>query len=275
MGPGRWGSRGDIKMGVKVTYSDISNTAVLVEIAKKKRDYLPEPSFGTHFFQDLVESGIRYLPLYPDDPGIIFNEGFLNSAKNMLPDALPDFAFLSDTLKVIDVLNNTKGLQLRILLNADHDEAVAFLSEPSKESQPSLAPADISGRRAENHWAWRLRMAELIASQLDPDRFGVKGFYVFGSTKNATAGPKSDVDILIHFQGSKNQQKDLEHWLEGWSLSMDETNRIRTGYKTEGILDIHFVTDADIANKTSYAMKIGAVTDAARPCSMMSKSKSR
>jgi pyruvate,water dikinase len=275
MGPGRWGSRGDIKMGVKVTYSDISNTAVLIEIAKKQRGYLPEPSFGTHFFQDLVESGIRYLPLYPDDPGIIFNEVFLNSAENILQDTLPDFAFLSDTLKVIDVAKNTEGLQLRILLNADQDEAVALLSEPSEESHFSLAQADISGRKTENHWAWRLRMAELIASRLDPDRFGVKGFHVFGSTKNATAGPKSDIDILIHFQGSKKQQKDLEHWLEGWSLSLDEMNKIRTGYKTDGILDIHFVTDADIANKTSYALKIGAVTDAARPFPMKSKSKNR
>ena len=273
MGPGRWGSRGDIKMGVKVTYSDISNTAVLIEIAKKKRDYLPEPSFGTHFFQDLVESGIRYLPLYPDDPGIIFNEGFLDSAENMLSDALPEFSFLADTLKVIDVANNARGLHLRILLNAEQDEAVALLSEPSEESQPSLAPTDTRGKRIENHWAWRLRMAELIASRIDPDRFGVKGFYVFGSTKNATAGPKSDIDVLIHVQGSKKQQKDLENWLEGWSLCLDEMNRLRTGYKTDGILDIHFVTDADIANKTSYAIKIGAVTDAARPFLMMSKSK--
>jgi len=30
-------------------------------------------------------------------------------------------------------------------------------------------------------------------------------------------------------------------------------------------LDIHLVTDEDIANHTSYAMKIGAITDAARP----------
>jgi hypothetical protein len=271
MGPGRWGSRGDIKMGVKVTYSDISNTAVLIEIARKKKEYLPEPSFGTHFFQDLVESEIRYLPLFPDDSGIIFNEAFLHNAENMLSNALPEYAFLSDTLKVIDVSKNTNGLQLRILFNAEQDEAVGLLSEPFEESQPSLIPADISGRRVENHWAWRLRMAELIASQIDPDRFGVKGFYIFGSTKNATAGPRSDIDILIHFNGSKKQHKDLEHWLEGWSLSLDEMNRIRTGYKTDGILDIHFVTDADIANKTSYAIKIGAVTDAARPFPMMSK----
>ena len=69
MGPGRWGSRGDIRLGVKVSYSDISNTAVLVEIARKKGNILPDLSFGTHFFQDLVEAEIRYLPLYPDEHG--------------------------------------------------------------------------------------------------------------------------------------------------------------------------------------------------------------
>ena len=65
IGPGRWGSRGDIKLGVNVTYSDISNTALLMEVAAKRGNYVPELSFGTHFFQDLVESAIRYLPDLP------------------------------------------------------------------------------------------------------------------------------------------------------------------------------------------------------------------
>ena len=69
MGPGRWGSRGDIKLGVNVTYSDINNTAALIEVAQKQGDYIPDLSFGTHFFQDLVESSIRYLPIYPDHLG--------------------------------------------------------------------------------------------------------------------------------------------------------------------------------------------------------------
>jgi pyruvate,water dikinase len=275
LGPGRWGSRGDIKMGVKVTYSDISNTAVLIEIARKKGDYLPEPSFGTHFFQDLVESEIRYLPVYPDDPGTIFNESFFNNAENILSDILPEYASISNALKVIDVAKTTGGLLLRILMNASIDEALGILSEASLDVQPALTPVELGKRKEENHWAWRLRMAELIASKLDPDRFGVNEFYVFGSAKNATAGPKSDIDILIHFQGTKKQRKDLENWLEGWSLCLDEMNRLRTGYRTGGILDLHFVTDADIAKKTSYAMKIGAVTDAARPLPMMSKEKNR
>lgn len=77
MGPGRWGSRGDIKLGIRIGYSDINNTAMLIEIAKKKKDYVPEVSFGTHFFQDLVEAKIRYLPLYPDKEGIILMILFL------------------------------------------------------------------------------------------------------------------------------------------------------------------------------------------------------
>ncbi len=85
MGPGRWGSRGDIRLGVPVTYADICHTAMLVEIARKKGSYLPDVSFGTHFFNDLVESGIPYLPLYPDDGRSVWNEEFLNCADNASP----------------------------------------------------------------------------------------------------------------------------------------------------------------------------------------------
>jgi len=127
MGPGRWGSRGDIKLGVSVTYADINNTAMLIEIARKSGGYLPDLSFGTHFFQDLVEANIRYLPLYPDEPGIIFNEEFLLGAPNAFPDLLPNHAYLQDTIRVIDVPAATGGQVLRILLNAERDEAIALL----------------------------------------------------------------------------------------------------------------------------------------------------
>ena len=120
----------------------------------------------------------------------------------------------------------------------------------------------------EAHWHWRLREVEALAAQLDPKRFGVKGFYVFGSTKNATAGPASDIDVLIHFIGDKKQQNELNTWLEGWSLSLSQLNYLKTGYKTAGLLDVHLITDEDIQNRTSYAIKIGAVSDAARPLAL-------
>ena len=127
MGPGRWGSRGDIKLGVNVTYSDINNTAVLIEIARKKGNYVPDLSFGTHFFQDLVESSIRYIPLYPDDPDIIFNEKFLMNSYNSLSDLAPEYSHLSETIHVVDIPKVMDGSTLQILMNAEIDEALGIL----------------------------------------------------------------------------------------------------------------------------------------------------
>jgi hypothetical protein len=128
MGPGRWGSRGDIKLGVAVTYSDISNTALLMEIASRREGSMPELSFGTHFFQDLVESSIRYLPLYPDDAGIVFNRTFLRDAPNQFPSLVPEYADLAGTIRVIDVAAVAGGRVLKVLMNADEDEAIGYLS---------------------------------------------------------------------------------------------------------------------------------------------------
>ncbi len=267
MGPGRWGSRGDIKLGVSVGYSEINNTSMLIEIARKQKEYVPELSFGTHFFLDLVEANIRYLPLYPDDHDIVFNEEFLLGSKNIFGDLIPDMVQLSDVIRVIDVASTTEGKLLHVLMNADEGKAVAHLAPPSdtgeSEGMTKMQVKDL--KRDDIHWRWRLRIAENIAARLDPSRFGVVGFYIFGSTKNATAGPGSDIDLLIHFRGTKDKEKDLRTWLEGWSQSLSQTNYFRTGYKLDCLLDVHLVTDEDIKKRTSYAVKIGAITDAARP----------
>jgi pyruvate, water dikinase len=265
MGPGRWGSRGDIRLGVNVTYSDINNTAVLVEIARKKGSYVPDLSFGTHFFQDLVESSIRYLPLYPDDAGIRFDEVFLGRSPSILPSLLPEYAHLGEVLRVIDVPAVSGGRVLRVLMNADLDEALGYLGSPRADAGDTVGTAAHGEDTPEQHWRWRLHFAERIAAELDPDRFGVVAFYVMGSTKNATAGPGSDIDLILHVRSSESQRQDLAGWLEGWSRCLSEVNYLRTGYRTTGgLLDVHFITDDDIERKTSFAVKIGAISDPAR-----------
>ncbi len=267
MGPGRWGSRGDIKLGVSVTYSEINNTAMLIEIARKQKNYIPELSFGTHFFQDLVESGIQYLPLYPDNYGVVFKEEFFTGSKNILINLLPDLAKFSEVIKVIDVPGTVKGGVLNILMNSNEGKAVAVLAEPKGvvEFSPNREEIFENSVDKDVHWKWRLDYAENIAANIDPVRFGVKGFYIFGSTKNATARSGSDIDIIIHFQGTDKQREELKTWLEGWSLSLDHMNFLRTGYRTTGLLDVHIITNEDIENRDSYAVKIGAISDAARP----------
>ena len=266
IGPGRWGSRGDIKLGVHVTYSDISNTAVLMEVARKKGNYVPELSFGTHFFQDLVESDIRYIPLYPDEPEGYLDETFLRRAPNLLPDMIPELSGLADVVRVIEVAPEGETRVLRVLMNADLDEAVGIFDAPRTAPAEVLVPGDtIVATPVEAHWRWRLRMVERLANDLDPDRFGVRSLFIFGSVKNATAGPGSDIDLLIHDDGAGPEREELNLWLDGWSRSLAEMNYLRTGYQSDGLLDVHYVTDEDIERQTSYAAKIDAVTDAARP----------
>lgn len=263
MGPGRWGSRGDIKLGVSITYSDINNTAMLIEIAKTKGNYTPDLSFGTHFFQDLVESGIRYLPLYPDEAGIEFNHQFIDNAHNILCSLVNDVEAYADVIKVIDVEAGTEGKKLTIRMNGDLDEAIAYVTHATaKDLDLTDLEADVQAE--EKHWLWRLRMAEHLASCMDTAHFGVKAIYIIGSVKNGTAGPGSDIDLLIHIDTTPAKQQLLSQWLDGWSLCLAELNYLKTGYRSHGLLDVHYITEQDIREKSSYAVKINAVTDAAR-----------
>ncbi|MDY0109736.1 MAG: PEP/pyruvate-binding domain-containing protein [Candidatus Krumholzibacteria bacterium] len=266
MGPGRWGSRGDLKLGVNITYADICNTSLLVEMAWGKGKTMPDLSFGTHFFQDLVESHIRYLPLYPGESGTVFCEDFFRTSPNLLAELAPEYAYLSECIRVIDVPTCTGGRILRVLLNADLERAVAILAEPDQVAHERQTPRrGLVGAAQERHWFWRLRMAEKIAAEMDAEALGVVAVYVFGSAKNASAGPGSDIDLLIHVRQNIRQRAELLAWLDGWSRCLAEMNYLETGIRSEGLLDVHLITDEDIEQRTSWAAKIDAVTDAARP----------
>jgi len=127
MGPGRWGSRGDIKLGVRVGYSDINNTAVLIEIARKKNNYVPEVSFGTHFFQDLVEANIRYLPLYPDKQGILFNEPYFKESPNQLLRFVQVDEKFEHVVHVIHIPEISNDSSLHLIMDGEENKALAFL----------------------------------------------------------------------------------------------------------------------------------------------------
>lgn len=126
IGPGRWGSN-DIRLGVPVRYADINHCCLLAEVARQEGGYCPEVSFGTHFFQDLVEAGIHYLPLYPDDDKVRFHESFLKSSGNALPEIAPDDRDFATYLQVIDIQRVSSGRKLRIAMDGETDHALAYL----------------------------------------------------------------------------------------------------------------------------------------------------
>lgn len=126
MGPGRWGSN-NIELGVNASYADIDNTAVLVEMAYAGAGHEPEVSYGTHFFQDLVEAEVIYLPLYPDDEATDFNTRFFEKSPNVLSTLLPDLAGFQDVVRIIDVPAVANGAQAQVIADPHTRSAVCFL----------------------------------------------------------------------------------------------------------------------------------------------------
>jgi len=66
VGPGRWGTSSP-ELGVPVRFADISGIAALVEVSENAGHMVPDLSYGSHFFQDLVETGIAYVALFPEN----------------------------------------------------------------------------------------------------------------------------------------------------------------------------------------------------------------
>jgi hypothetical protein len=126
MGPGRWGSSNP-DLGLKVGYADFYNTRALVEIGWAHGKNRPTLSYGTHFFQDLVESHIYPLAIFPGEAGNPFKASFFAAALNALPALLPGDAAWSEYVKVIDVPATTGGRHLELVMSGDEGRAVAYL----------------------------------------------------------------------------------------------------------------------------------------------------
>jgi len=126
---------------------------------------------------------------------------------------------------------------------------------------------ELGGERlgaAPEHWRWRQRFAERIAASMDPARFGVQAVYLFGSTELGTAAAGSDIDLIIVCDPTAEQRKDLEIWLEGWSLCLAEVSFQLYGLPSRGLLDVRFM-DPEQAKTQMTAFLAGGTTLQALP----------
>jgi len=125
MGPGRWGSQNP-GIGIPVGYGDIYHAKALVEISDDKS--ASEPSYGTHFFQDLVEAGIYPLALALQDPDDELNTALFQEAPNLLGQLLPDDAGWEGLVQVVDVQQASPGNRVDLVMNGEAGMAIAYLS---------------------------------------------------------------------------------------------------------------------------------------------------
>jgi hypothetical protein len=127
IGPGRWGST-NLELGVNVGYSDINNVAVLTEMADEAAGRLPELSYGTHFFQDLVESQIIYVAVYPQQADAHFNRKFFARAPNVLRSVMPEASSFSSLIHLINVPAATGGLHAQLAADSGSRQVVCYLA---------------------------------------------------------------------------------------------------------------------------------------------------
>ncbi|OGC25416.1 hypothetical protein A2291_00740 [candidate division WOR-1 bacterium RIFOXYB2_FULL_42_35] len=101
IGPGRWGSR-DATLGVPVSFAEINNVAALVEVDDPEGGFMPELSFGSHFFLDLVETNIFYVALFIENEGVALNREWLLGLPNQLETILPEAKEYRSIIRVFD-----------------------------------------------------------------------------------------------------------------------------------------------------------------------------
>lgn len=106
-GPGRWGSTTP-SLGVPVHFTELCNMKALCEYASKKEGFMPELSYGSHFFQDIVESEIFYVAIFDGYRDVIFNPDRILQKENLLTSFLPRAGQFKDVIHIAD----TGGMEL-------------------------------------------------------------------------------------------------------------------------------------------------------------------
>lgn len=99
MGPGRWGTSTP-SLGVPVKFAEICHASVLCEVTYAEGGFRPELSYGSHFFQDLVESGIFYAAVFDERPDVIINRHWVFDRPNELTTIDPSAGELVDVIHV-------------------------------------------------------------------------------------------------------------------------------------------------------------------------------
>ncbi len=87
--PGRIGTSSP-ELGVPVSFADISGFRGICEVSDSRAGYVPELSYGSHMFQDLVEADIFYCAIWNDRRTLLYQERLLEKLPNLFPDICPD-----------------------------------------------------------------------------------------------------------------------------------------------------------------------------------------
>lgn len=85
---------------------------------------MPELSYGSHFFQDLVEEEIFYVALFCEKKDVMFNRDLLKDRENLLWH-LPEAQKYNEVVYIYDV----RGLNLMLMADVLTQNLVCFFKK--------------------------------------------------------------------------------------------------------------------------------------------------
>ena len=90
------------ELGVPSGFSDISEFSVIAEVSESKAGYVPELSYGSHIFQDLVEAGILYTAVFESGSTVAWRPELLQGFKDVTEELAPLPEDIRDVFRVYE-----------------------------------------------------------------------------------------------------------------------------------------------------------------------------
>jgi len=104
MVPGRIGTSSP-ELGIPVVYAEISMFCAVCEISFSAAGYMPELSFGSHMFQDLVESDMYYGAIFEDQRTRWYRPELLEAFQDRFLQVCPSEKAMAGMIRVYDLTN--------------------------------------------------------------------------------------------------------------------------------------------------------------------------
>ncbi len=107
IGPGRWGTTTP-SLGVPVHFTELCNMSVICEVASRENGFEPELSYGSHFFQDLVEADIFYAAILDGQRDVVFHDNIILEKENVIQTLVPVQPSIEKVIQVAE----TEGMEV-------------------------------------------------------------------------------------------------------------------------------------------------------------------
>lgn len=104
LSPGRIGTSSP-ELGVPVVFGEISNFSEVCEISDSRAGYMPELSYGSHMFQDLVEAQIRYHAIFNNRKTLEYHPELLEKLPDRFPEICDNCPELTGMIEVREAEN--------------------------------------------------------------------------------------------------------------------------------------------------------------------------